>query len=115
MMTALPTGSSSSKDFTPRKLDDILGDLRKLPLMPATAQQAMAIANDEQASAKDLSAVLERDVALASSILKLANSPVFNWGRPIESLNAAVVRLGSGECRNLILAVSMRNVFNRTD
>ncbi|HYV35827.1 MAG TPA: HDOD domain-containing protein [Gemmataceae bacterium] len=115
MMTTVPHNAPSTKIYIGRKLEDLLGELRNLPLMPATAQQAMALANEENASAKDLSALLERDVALASSILKLANSPVFNWGHAIESLNAAVVRLGLRECQNLILAVSMRNVFSKTD
>ncbi len=51
-------------------------------------------------------------MTLAASMLKLANSPLFNWGQPIESLDKAVVRMGMSECRNLILAISMRSVFN---
>src|ERR1700731_191058 len=94
---------SPRKDFTTTALERILGDLRKLPLLPATAQQAMAQAQDPNANLKDLSLLLERDVTLAASILKLANSPLSSWGPPAESLQAAVIRLGARECQSLIL------------
>src|SRR5204862_5406028 len=103
------------KDAGSEKLQQLLGDLRKLPLLPATAQKAMALAREENASLQELCGLLERDVTLASSILKLANSPYFNWGRTVDSLEQAVVRLGLRECQNLIMAISMRNVFNQTD
>ena len=69
----------------------------------------------ENASFAELCQLLETDVTLAASILKLANSPLFNWGKPIDSLDLAVVRLGMRECRNLIVAISLRNVFHQAD
>src|SRR5579862_2682104 len=95
--------------------EKILGDLRRLPLLPATAQQAMAQAQDPNANMKDLSRVLERDVTLAASILKLANSAMYSCGLPADTLDSAVIRLGARECQSLILAISMRNVFTETD
>lgn len=72
----------------------------------------MALVEQENASRQELCDLLETDMTLAASMLKLANSPLFNWGQPIESLDKAVVRMGMSECRNLILAISMRSVFN---
>jgi HD-like signal output (HDOD) protein len=97
------------------KVETLLGDLRKLPLLPAAAQQAMALANDDAANLNEFSRLVERDVTLATSLLKLANSPMFSWGRTVESLGQAVVRLGLRECQNLMVAVSMGNLFEKTD
>src|ERR1700681_1571576 len=97
------------------KVEKALGDLRKLPLLPATAQQAMALANDDASTLHEFSRLVEQDVTLATSILKLANSPTFSWGRMIESLGQAVVRLGLRECQNLMMAVSMGNLFQQSD
>ena len=97
------------------KVEKALGELRKLPLLPAAAQQAMELANNEASSLHELSRLVERDVTLASSILKLANSPIFSWGRTIDSLEQAVVRLGLRECQNLMMAVSMGNLFHQSD
>ena len=97
------------------KMETLLGDLCKLPLLPATAQQAMALANDDGSNVLEFSRLIERDVTLASTLLKLANSPMFSWGRSIESLGQAVVRLGLRECQNLMVAVSMGNLFQKSD
>src|SRR5204863_2149562 len=100
---------------TPSKVEQALGELRQLPLLPATAQQAMALANDDASTLHQFSSLVEQDITLAASILKLANSPVFSWGRTIESLGQAVVRLGLRECQNLMMAVSMGNLFQKSD
>jgi HD-like signal output (HDOD) protein len=115
MPPAVPPAAPSPQGATAVKLDQLLGDLRKLPLLPATAQQAMALANERNASLQELGNLLERDVTLASSILKLANSPIFSWGKSVDSLDKAVIRLGLRECQNLIVAISMRNLFHQTD
>lgn len=115
-MALSPKESSAAPKFADaKKLEQALGNLRRLPLLPTTAHQAMALANEHSADLREFSNLVERDVTLASSILKLANSPFFNWGRTIESLEQAVLRLGFRECQNLILAVAMRNLFQNAD
>jgi HD-like signal output (HDOD) protein len=100
---------------TAGKLESCLGDLRKLPLLTATAQQAMNLAAERTATLQEFSRLVEKDITLAVSFLKLANSPFFSGGRNVDSLEQAVVRLGLRECQNLIVAVSMRNLFNQAD
>jgi HD-like signal output (HDOD) protein len=107
-MTASPLSNAA-------KVENALGDLRKLPLLPATAQEAMALANDDSSNLQGFSRLVEKDVTLASSILKLANSPIFSWGRSIDSVSQAVVRLGLRECQNLMVAVSMGAMFKESD
>jgi HD-like signal output (HDOD) protein len=75
----------------------------------------MDLLNDPGTSLSKLVEVIEMDLALATGILKLANSPLYRIGRTVESLNQAVVRLGMRECQNLIVAVGMRSLFNKTN
>ncbi|MBI1831729.1 MAG: HDOD domain-containing protein [Planctomycetes bacterium] len=96
------------------KLESILGELRKLPLMPVTAQQAVNLANQEGADLQEFARLVERDITLATSFLKLAHSPMYSWGRTIDSVEQAVVRLGLRDCQNVLLAVAMRNLFHTT-
>lgn len=91
-----------------------VGNLNKLPMMPAAATKAMAVANDPAAGLRAFGQVIERDPALATGVLKLANSPLYRIGRTIESLDQAVVRLGLRECKNLIVAVGMRSLLRST-
>jgi HD-like signal output (HDOD) protein len=88
-----------------------VGNINRLPTLPEAATRAMAVAKDPNSSLGTLSAVIERDPALAASILKLANSALYRRGHAIGSLHQAVVRLGVRECQNLILAVGMRSLF----
>jgi HD-like signal output (HDOD) protein len=106
--------SSELKLPSPKAIEAALGELRKLPLMPYAAQQAMALASNENAELGEFTRLLERDVTLATSILKLANSPFFASGRNIDSVEHAVVRLGIRECRNLLIAVAMANLYQQT-
>src|ERR1700710_3015677 len=97
------------------KLERLLGDLRKLPLLPAVAQQAVAMANDKNATLQGFSSLIEKDITLASSILKLANRSSYHGSQPIESLGLAVARLGLRECQSLIFAASMGNLYQQVD
>jgi HD-like signal output (HDOD) protein len=92
-------------------LKSIVGNVNKLPMMPAAATKAMAVANNPASALRDFAGVIERDPALTTGILKLANSPLYRIGRTIESLDQAVVRLGLRECKNLIVAVGMRSLL----
>jgi HD-like signal output (HDOD) protein len=88
-----------------------VGALGRLPTLPEAATRAMAVAKDPNSSLKKLSAVIERDPALAAGLLKLANSPLYRTRFAVESVHHAVVKLGTRECQNLILAVGMRSLF----
>jgi HD-like signal output (HDOD) protein len=99
---------------THKAVEKALGELSKLPLLPYAAQQAMALASKNDADLGEFTRLLERDVTLAVSILKLANSPIFSWGRNIDSIDQAVIRLGIKECRNLLVAAAMANLYHQT-
>ena len=88
-----------------------IGSLNRLPTLPEAASKAMAIAKDPNSSLCNLSAVIERDPAMATGILRLANSPLYGPGRAIKTVHHAVVLLGMRECQNLILAIGMRSLF----
>src|SRR5712692_2130168 len=94
-------------------MEATVGRLNNLPMLPEAAHKALALVNDQDFSLAELSAIIERDVALATGILKLANSPLYRVGHAIGSLTQAVVRLGLRECQNLIIAVSMRSLFSK--
>ena len=103
------------KTQTPlERLKAAFGSLNKLPTLPEAAVRALAIANNPNSSMRDFSAVIETDPALAAGILRLVNCPLFRGTKTIESLDQAVVRVGLRECKNLIVAVAMRSIFQKT-
>ncbi|RMH08203.1 MAG: HDOD domain-containing protein [Nitrospirae bacterium] len=80
-----------------------------LPLLPQVASQVMALANDHQADASRLSSLIHQDQALASQILRIANSPAYLPRSPIVTLQQAVAWLGMNMLANLALTVSLQN------
>lgn len=81
--------------------------LKDFNALPAVALQAIEVAKDPDCSLQDFTAMVERDVKIASDLLATANSSMFSGGRAIATLQQAVVRLGLRPCRNLLLTSSM--------
>jgi HD-like signal output (HDOD) protein len=92
-------------------LKTTVGGLERLPMLPAGAAQAMAAARSPDISLEELARVIERDAALAASVLRLANSALHSAGSPAQTLYQAVIRLGTRECYNAICAVAMKSLF----
>src|SRR5947209_8573150 len=65
-----------------------------LPVLPEAAAQIMTAANDEGADARRLTDVVRRDPALASNLLRIANSSLYAPRVPIVSLQQAIARMG---------------------
>lgn len=104
-----PTGPAGARPDM-ELLKSKIVNLSSLPMLPEVAIKAMAVARDPDASLRVLAGVIERDILLATSILRLVNSPFYRTGKTIESLEQAVIRLGLRECQNLIITVSIRSM-----
>jgi putative nucleotidyltransferase with HDIG domain len=85
-----------------RKLDD--GSL-DLPVLADAAQRVMRMALDEDVDPTALSETIKRDGAMASHLLRVANSPLYRGRAAIVSLQQAVSRLGMSKVREIALAV----------
>lgn len=91
----------------------LLTQADRLQMLPTIAMEAIEIAKDPSCSIAEFTGVIERDVKLASDMLRLANSVLHSPTAPIVRLNQAVVRLGFRQCQNLIIASSIASLINR--
>ena len=82
------------------------------PRKPNLLPQLMRVVNDEDASRRELVALIARDPALVGSLLKMANSAYYRVSaRPVESIERAVVMLGSDGLRSLIATALVQPIF----
>ena len=88
-------------------------NLEHMKVLPAIAMQALQIAKDPDCSINAFSSVVERDVNLATDMLRMANSVVFSGGHQVTSLHQAIVRLGFRHCKNLILSSCVGSLMRR--
>lgn len=73
-----------------------------LPVLPATAMEALRLVRDPRVRTDELLAVVEQDPPLAARILGVANSSYYARGNAIRGLRHAVVRLGLHALRDVI-------------
>lgn len=92
--------------------DKILSKLRDLPTLPEVATKVMEIANNPRSSAADMAKVISQDQALTAKILKLVNSAYYGFPRKISTITQAIVILGFRTVRDLVLNISISDMFN---
>lgn len=91
--------------------------LRQLaPRRPSLLPQLIRAANDDAAPRRELAAIIRRDPSLVGHLLEMANSSFYRvTERPVESIDRAVVLLGSEGIRSLIAAAAMQPIFRVAD
>jgi HD-like signal output (HDOD) protein len=96
-------------------IGDVTTQRRYSPRRPNLLPQLMRAINDEDVSRRELSALIARDPALVGSLLKMANSAFYRVSsRQIETIERAVVLLGSDGLRSLMAAALMQPIFKQT-
>jgi len=93
-------------------IGDAATQARYTPRRPNLLPQLMRALGDEEMSRRTLAALIARDPALVGSLLKMANSAFYRvTSKPVESVERAVVILGSEGLRSLIAAALMQPIF----
>lgn len=111
---AVPASQPEEPLVLPADIENRLrNNMDQLNVLPALAARALEMSRDPECSMSEFSALVERDVKMATDILRMANSVVFSGGQVIASLHNAVVRLGFRHCRNLILSSSVSSLMRR--
>jgi putative nucleotidyltransferase with HDIG domain len=87
--------------------------VNELAPLPALAFKVLQLAEDQRSSAGDLASIIATDPALTAKILRLSNSVYYSPGRKIATVRDAVVLLGIGEIRRLVLTTSLMDRFAR--
>jgi HD-like signal output (HDOD) protein len=82
-----------------------------IPSMNASAGRAFAVATNPSSEPRDFVEVLESDDALASRVMRIANSVYFSRGVQIKRLEDAVVTIGLNELRGLLNASTVGQLF----
>jgi HD-like signal output (HDOD) protein len=90
---------------------NVLRLVGNMPTMPDVATRAMSLANDPKTNAADFARLIEGDAAIATDLLRIANSALYTGGAPAVKLPQAVVRLGMFPCKNLIVSICMKSLL----
>jgi len=95
-------------------LNDLNNGTLALPTLPEVALHVRDVVDDPEASATDLSEVIITDAALATNLLKVANSPLYRGRVEVDTIQMAVSRLGLKVVRSLVTCLVMKQMFQAT-
>ena len=101
-VTPLPVaGTIRPRDAPVFDIEQILASIDTMAAQRPVAAQIVSVANSDDTSAKALSRILASDVALASRVMKLANSAYFGMRGRVTSLQFAVTVVGFTTVRTM--------------
>jgi len=100
----------------------IADDSLELPSPPHVAAEIMRLTRGDAAgedmghsSSQELAALIQRDLALAGQVMRVANSALYARRTPVVTLPQAIAWLGIREVRNIAFAVAVQSqVFSST-
>ncbi len=78
---------------------------------PLVALRLSRMLENPDVSAQDVAQIVESDPNLVIAILRLANSAYYSRGRRIDTVEKAIIRLGSGLVREIALGVCVARAF----
>lgn len=81
----------------------------RLPPMPRTVLRVQRLVDEPNCSAPRLAAEIQRDPALATKLVGIANSPFYAGLGPCHAVSDAIIRIGMRETRNIVLAILVKS------
>jgi HD-like signal output (HDOD) protein len=89
----------------------IVESIKELPSLPSIVTRLVEVVNSPDSSANDAAQLIEKDPALTSKMLRLANSAFYGIPRSISSISSAVVILGFNTIRSIALSATIMKIF----
>ena len=78
-----------------------------IPVLPALAHEAIAVAADPEVTIAQLSHVVSKDPTLATRVIHLANAAYCAPLQTVTTLPDAIVRMGTAAVRNLVITACL--------
>ena len=87
------------------------GELQ-LPIFPDIVQEVEALVQSEDPSIDILEEIVEKDIIISSRLISIANSPLYKGVGQVDTLNAALVRLGIKAAHQVVTSVAAKSLFD---
>jgi HD-like signal output (HDOD) protein len=104
-------GDSETNRLTMHLYQDLIEDKITLPSLPEVAQKIQKVFRSEHVGAEKISEVLLIDPAIAGKLIRVANSALYRGVSAIDTIQAAVVRLGMDATYKLVMTYAMNELF----
>ena len=109
--SAVPLGKKQPSGMTLKY--GILRTMHDLPAMPNVVQKAQEIMSRPDSNVKDLSRIIEIEQAIATRVLKMANSAYYGLSGKVSSVHHASVLLGFKALGELVSVAGISNLMSK--
>lgn len=89
--------------------------LSGLKPFPVVAQRVMQMVSSPDCNVPALTEVIRNDPAVAARVMRLANSALFRVGQPADTIEQALMRLGTSTIYQLVTAIAVMGLFPGTN
>lgn len=95
--------------------EKIIAGLTRVAALPAVALKFSEAIQNPMTTNQDLENIISEDSALASRVLRIANSAMFNFPSKIDTISKAISIIGQQQIHDIILSCSIIKVFGEID
>ncbi|HLU40092.1 MAG TPA: HDOD domain-containing protein [Planctomycetota bacterium] len=97
----------------PTGIVELVNKTVELPTIPAVITRLNEVTASQDASARDVAAVIAADPAVATNMLRIVNSPYYGLQVRVSSIDLAVSILGFNMTRKVALKAAVFSVFGK--
>lgn len=94
------------------KIDSIVAAIEQIPTLPQTATDIMDAIDGDDVNIDRITELIEQDPSLAVQVLKFANSPFCGTIHTVSSIKHAIVVMGLGEVKSLLMVFAVQKFFD---
>lgn len=92
-------------------MSNLIDRITEVCPLPATAQRILFLSNSDASNTSEISEAIACDAAMATQVLRIANSAIYARSRRVVDLQQALITIGLDEVRNIAAAMALLAAF----
>ncbi|WP_047043875.1 HDOD domain-containing protein [Vibrio mexicanus] len=93
----------------------LISRLNELPRIQKVLQELLDLVNQDEVDFGELAEKISSDQVICARLLRMANSAHFGGQKSISSVNDAIIRVGMGAVKTLVVASFLSSAFPKVD
>ncbi|WP_192954698.1 HDOD domain-containing protein [Gallaecimonas mangrovi] len=102
---------ANENDLLASLITKIKNDSLVLPTLPEVALQVRGATEKDDFAMEELADIIRQDPALATRVIRIANTAQFRRAAAVDSIQGALARIGTRQIRSLVTAAAMQQLF----
>lgn len=106
---------TSTREIDRRRILIRLSEIRDLPTLPAVFMNILYLMRNPNTPIGEIAKAIESDPAITMKILRLINSSFYGLAKPVNTVQQAIVLLGSSTLKNIVISTTIIRALDGDD